>query len=189
MASFLLLAKRGNLTTGIGPNVGNPALHRLFCPNPLPDPNWTFGTTRENWQARMVREQLGLSTSGWSSKNFTSLEDLCSSRGNQQANMGGKVPASPHLQARSRTKAANSSSVSKFCAGDVSEESVGTNLRYRFRQIEGAIRQRSGGLLSSVLYVRAGHESMAGLRLAAGANPHEDSPSIAPRLRRKTVGY
>ena len=91
LASFFLLATRRHLTDAMQSDVNFPAFQRLFCLNPLPEPDWIFGDTQDNWPYIIISTQPGLGTERWSSKNFTSLEDLCSIRGNQRANMGGRV--------------------------------------------------------------------------------------------------
>ena len=90
---FLILVRQRDLTAAVSPLPESQDFRRLFCPNPLPDPEWMFGDTGEGWAMTSIRIQLGLEPQSWSSRNFTSLEDLCSMRGNQQANMGGRVRA------------------------------------------------------------------------------------------------
>ena len=70
---------------------------RLFCPNPLPNPDWIFGDPRQNklYYDVMIR-RLDFPPPQWSSRNFTSLVDLCSYFGNRNVNMGGWVSSSHH---------------------------------------------------------------------------------------------
>ena len=72
---------------------------RLFCPNPLPQTR--YGETPENWGWRDALAFYGLSYNEWSFLNFSSLTDLCSANGKQEANMGGIVclPSSIPLDA------------------------------------------------------------------------------------------
>ena len=91
LALIFSLVRQRDLTAAVSRLPDFSDLQRLFCPNPLPGPDWIFGNLQEDWRMLSIRIELGLPAPTWSSKNFTSLEDLCSSRGNPQTNMGGKV--------------------------------------------------------------------------------------------------
>jgi hypothetical protein len=66
--------------------------HRMFCRGELPQ-----GTYGEHFytagKERKMKTRLGKKrvTTNWSAKNFTSLADLCTARGNPEGNMGGEV--------------------------------------------------------------------------------------------------
>ena len=90
-AALFFLAKQGDLVDAVGAGLDFPAFGRLFCPNPLPDPNWVFGATFENLPYFSAMAKFGLSPLTWTAQNFTDLEDLCSVRGNPRSNMGGRV--------------------------------------------------------------------------------------------------
>ena len=66
--------------------------HRMFCRGELPPGKYGESFYTEGKERRM-KMKLGKMrvAMNWSAKNFTSLADLCTARGNPNGNMGGVV--------------------------------------------------------------------------------------------------